>query len=138
MHQCWLLTCHVRACVCVCVCALKTSLTAKQVVLAGFGKFLLQSLLATSPGLPQQSAHIGLLLAFSEGAVFADGCVLELHEHGWRPSFTALLTTQPGDSSVTQTLDVTAILERQKGRHIFLFFSAMRPSALWFCSTSAA
>lgn len=31
------------------------------------------------------------------------------------------------------SLDVTAILERSNGRHVCLLFSAMRPSALWFC-----
>ena len=53
-------------------------------------------------------------IAFSEGAGFVDGHVLELCAQGWRPNFTALLSTQPGDPSVFQSLDVTDIIERQK------------------------
>ena len=47
--------------------------------------------------------------------------VLELRTQGWRPNFTALLTTQPGDPSVFQRLDVTDIIERQKEAYLFAF-----------------
>ena len=62
-------------------------------------------------------------IAFSEGAVFVDGHVLELRTQGWRPNFTALLTTQPGDPSVFQRLDVTDIIERQKEAYLSAFIN---------------
>ena len=49
--------------------------------------------------------------------------VLELRAQGWRPNFTALLTTQPGDPSVFQSLDVTDIIQRQKEAYLSAFLS---------------
>ena len=62
-------------------------------------------------------------ISFSEGAVVVDGHVLELRAQGWRPNFTALLTTQPGNPSVFESLIVTDIIQRQKAAYLSAFLN---------------
>ena len=93
--------------------------TAIEIVLAEFGRYPLQihfwqQVLRYHNRALKLDGSRPVKIACSEGAVFVDGPVLELRAQGWRPNFTALLTTQLGDPSVFQSLDVTAIIERQK------------------------
>ena len=102
--------------------------TASEIVLAEFGRYPLQIhfwqqvLRYHNRVLKLDNSRL-VKIAFSEGAVFVDGRVLELRAQGWRPNFTALLNTQPGDSSVFRSLDVTAIIERQKEAYLSAFLS---------------
>ena len=109
--------------------------TANEIVLAEFGRYPLQIhfwqqvLRYHNRVLKLNNSHL-VKIAFSEGAVFVDGHVVELRAQGWRPNFTALLTTQPGDPHVFQSLDVTDIIERQKEAYLSAFINSEALSTL--------
>ena len=102
--------------------------TASEIVLAEFGRYPLlihfwQQVLRYHNRVLKLNNSRLVKIAFSEGAGFVDGRVLEIRAQGWRPNFTALLTTQPGDASMFQSLDVTAIIERQKEAYLSAFLN---------------
>ena len=102
--------------------------TANEIVLAEFGRYPLQihfwqQVLRYHNRVLKLNNSRLVKIAFSEGAVVVDGHVLELRAQGWRSNFTALLTTQPGDPYVFQSLDVTDIRERQKEAYLSAFIN---------------
>ena len=102
--------------------------TANEIVLTEFGRYPLQihfwqQVLRYHNRVLKLNDSRLVKIAFSEGAVFVDGQVLELRAQGWLPNFTALLTTQPGDPYVFQSLDVTDIIEHQKEAYLSAFIN---------------